>query len=125
MSDLHNTPDGALVGKVENALTVMRGVVAQVLLRKSGGGRVAARELLLGTPAIATIVAEGRLVQLALAMESGRRHGMVPLTDALVAFVRSGAVDVKEAWRRASDRPALLKLLKREGIDISFVERRA
>jgi len=42
-----------------------------------------------------------------------------------VAFVRSGAVDVKEAWRRASDRPALLKLLKREGIDISFVERRA
>ena len=103
----------------------LRGVVAQVLLRKSGGGRVAARELLLGTPAIATIIAEGRLVQLALAMESGRRHGMVPLTDALVAFVRSGAVDVKEAWRRASDRPALLKLLKREGIDISFVERRA
>ena len=103
----------------------LRGVVAQVLLRKSGGGRIAARELLLGTPAIATIIREGRLVQLALAMESGRRHGMVPLTDALVAFVRSGAVDVKEAWRRASDRPALLKLLKREGIDISFVERRA
>ena len=103
----------------------LRGVVAQVLLRKSGGGRIAARELLLGTPAISTIIAEGRLAQLSLAMESGRRHGMVPFTDALVAFVRSGAVDVKEAWRRASDRPALLKLLKREGIDTSFVERRA
>jgi twitching motility protein PilT len=103
----------------------LRGVVAQVLLRKSGGGRVAARELLLGTPSVATIIAEGRLAQLALAMESGRRHGMVPLTDALVGFVRSGAVDVKEAWRRASDRPALLKQLKREGIDTSFVERRA
>jgi twitching motility protein PilT len=103
----------------------LRGVVAQVLLRKSGGGRVAARELLLGTPAVRTIIAEGRLPQLALAMDSGRRHGMVPLTDALVAFVRSGAVDVKEAWRRASDRATLLKLLKREGIDISFVERRA
>jgi hypothetical protein len=50
---------------------------------------------------------------------------MVPLTDALVGFVRSGAVDVREAWRRASDRTALLKQLKREGIDTSFVERLA
>ena len=103
----------------------LRGVVAQVLLRKTGGGRVAARELLLGSPAVATLVAEGRLSQLPLVMESGRRHGMVPLTDALVGFVRSGAVDVREAWRRAADRAALLKALKREGIDTSFVERLA
>ncbi len=103
----------------------LRGVVAQVLLRKSGGGRVAARELLLGTPGVAAIIAEGRLAQLRLALESGRRHGMVPLTDALVAFVQSGAVDVKEAWRRAGDRAGLLKQLKREGIDTSFVERLA
>jgi twitching motility protein PilT len=103
----------------------LRGVVAQVLLRKSGGGRVAARELLLGSPAVASIIAEGRLAQLSLAMESGRRQGMVPLTDALVGFIRSGAVDVREAWRRASDRAGLLKQLKREGIDTSFVERRA
>lgn len=103
----------------------LRGVVAQVLLRKSGGGRVAARELLLGTPGVAALIAEGRLAQLRLALESGRRHGMVPLTDALVAFVQSGAVDVKEAWRRAGDRAGLLKQLKREGIDTSFVERLA
>lgn len=103
----------------------LRGVVAQVLLRKSGGGRVAARELLLGTPGVAALIAEGKLAQLRLALESGRRHGMVPLTDALVAFVQSGAVDVKEAWRRAGDRAGLLKQLKREGIDTSFVERLA
>ena len=103
----------------------LRGVVAQVLLKKSGGGRVAARELLLGSPAVASIIAEGRIAQLSLAMESGRRQGMVPLTDALVGFIRSGAVDVREAWRRASDRAALLKQLKREGIDTSFVERLA
>jgi twitching motility protein PilT len=103
----------------------LRGVVAQVLLRKTGGGRVAAREVLLGSPAVATLVAEGRVSQLPLVMESGRRHGMVPLTDALVGFVRSGAVDVREAWRRAADRGSLLKALKREGIDTSFVERLA
>jgi twitching motility protein PilT len=103
----------------------LRGVVTQVLLRKSGGGRVAAREVLLGTPGIAALIAEGKLAQLALALDNGRRHGMVPLTDALVAFVQSGAVDVKEAWRRASDRASLLKQLKREGIDTSFTERLA
>lgn len=103
----------------------LRGVVAQVLLRKSGGGRVAARELLLGTPSVAGLIAEGKIAQLMLALDNGRRHGMVPLTDALVAFVQSGVVDVKEAWRRASDRASLLKHLKREGIDTSFTERLA
>jgi twitching motility protein PilT len=99
------------------------GVVAQVLLRKSGGGRVAAREVLLNTPSVANLIAEGRIQQIPLALDSGRRHGMVPLNDALVAFVRSGAVDAREAYRKASDRPALLALLRREGIDTSFVER--
>ena len=103
----------------------LRGVVAQVLLRKGGGGRVAARELLLGTPGVAGLIAEGKLSQLALALHNGRRQGMVPLTDALVAFVQSGAVDVREAWRRAGDRAGLLKQLKREGIDTSFTERLA
>jgi twitching motility protein PilT len=103
----------------------LRGVVTQVLLRKSGGGRVAARELLLGTPGVSGLIAEGKLAQLGLALDNGRRQGMVPLTDALVAFVQSGVVDVKEAWRRAGDRTALLKQLKREGIDTSFTERLA
>jgi twitching motility protein PilT len=103
----------------------LRGVVTQVLLRKGGGGRVAARELLLGTPGIAGLIAEGKLSQLGLALDNGRRQGMVPLTDALVAFVQSGVVDVREAWRRAGDRASLLKQLKREGIDTSFTERLA
>ena len=62
----------------------LRGVVTQVLLRKSGGGRVAARELLLGTPGVAGLIGEGKIAQLSLALDNGRRHGMVPLTDALV-----------------------------------------
>lgn len=103
----------------------LRGVVAQVLLRKTGGGRIAARELLLNSSSVAQLVAEGKISQVPHAMESGRRIGMVPLSDALVAFVQSGAVDVREAWRKASDRPALLKALKREGIDTSFAERLA
>jgi len=103
----------------------MRGVLAQVLLRKTGGGRIAARELLLNSSSVAQLIGDGKFSQVPLAMESGRRVGMVPLTDALVAFVQSGVVDVREAWRKAPDRPALLKTLRREGIDTSFVERLA
>ncbi|MCM3879132.1 MAG: Flp pilus assembly complex ATPase component TadA [Vicinamibacterales bacterium] len=103
----------------------LRGVVAQVLLRKTGGGRVAAREVLLNTAAVANVIAEGKTSQLPMAIDNGRRHGMVALNDALVAFVQSGIVDSREAYRLAADQPGFLAMLKRQGIDTSFVERLA
>jgi twitching motility protein PilT len=103
----------------------LRGVIAQVLLRKLGGGRLAAREVLLNTPAVASVLAEGKTSQLPIAIEGGRRHGMVPLNDALVGFVQSGAVDVRDAYRRSADRPGFLALLKRQGVDTSSIERLA
>jgi twitching motility protein PilT len=103
----------------------LRGVVAQVLLPKTGGGRVAARELLLNTPAVAGVIAEGTTSQLPMAIEAGRRHGMVPLHDALVSYVQSGIVDLREAYRHVTDRPAFVALLKRKGVDTSAVERPA
>jgi twitching motility protein PilT len=103
----------------------LRGVVSQVLLPRSGGGRVAAREILLNTPIVASLLAEGRTGQLPVAIEGGRKSGMVPLNDALVGFVQSGAVDVRDACRRAADRAGFLELLKRQGLDTSSVERPA
>jgi twitching motility protein PilT len=103
----------------------LRGCVGQVLLRKSGGGRVAARELLLNTSAVANLIAEGKTSQLPMAIDSGRKHGMVPLNDALASFVQNGIVDSREAYRQASDQHGFLGLLKRQGIDTSFVERLA
>ena len=105
--------------------TALRGVVAQVLLRRVKGGRIAAREILLNTPAVSQLVLEGKMFQLPVALDSGRRHGMVPLTDSLAAHVRDGTVHVAEAYRKALDRAALVALLKREGIDTSFAERLA
>jgi twitching motility protein PilT len=101
----------------------LRGAVSQVLVRKAGGGRVAAREVILNTPATTSLIADGRLSQLPLAVDSGRKHGMVPLNDALAAFVQSGVVDVRNAYRQAFDRPGFLAVLRREGIDTSFAER--
>ncbi|HZP48717.1 MAG TPA: ATPase, T2SS/T4P/T4SS family, partial [Vicinamibacterales bacterium] len=97
----------------------LRAVVAQVLLRKVGGGRVAAREVLLNTAAVSSVIAEGKTSQLPMAIEGGRRHGMMPLSDTLVSLVQGGVVTTREAYRHASDRVGLLAALKRHGIDVS------
>jgi twitching motility protein PilT len=100
----------------------LRGVVSQVLLKKHGGGRVSAREILLNTPAVASALAEGRTSQLPLAIEGGRKAGMTSLNDALVGYVQSGLVDVHEAYRRSANRPGFVALLKRQGVDTSALE---
>jgi twitching motility protein PilT len=103
----------------------MRGVIAQVLLRKVGGGRLPAREVLLNTPAVSGAIAEGKTSQLPMAIEGGRRYGMMPINDALVGLVQNGSVEAREAYRHSPDRPGFLAALNRNGIDISFVERLA
>ena len=102
-----------------------RGAIAQVLLKKAGGGLVAAREVLLATAPVTRVISEGQLGQLPLALESGRKHGMVSFTEALVDYVRSGTVDVREAFRKTPDRDRLLEHLKRDGVDTTVVERLA
>ncbi len=102
-----------------------RGAVAQTLLKKTGGGLIAAREVLLATAPVARVISEGQLAQLPHALESGRKHGMSSFTETLLDYVRSGSVDVREAFRKAPDRERLLAGLKREKIDTSLVERLA
>jgi twitching motility protein PilT len=101
----------------------LRGAVGQVLLRKIGGGRLAARELLLSTDTVSSLIAEGQLSQLPVAIDSGRKVGMMSLNEALLGYVRNRVVDVREAYRKADDRAGLLALLKRDGADTSVVDR--
>lgn len=111
------TPRQAQLALADN----LRAVVAQVLLAKAGGGRVPAREILLKTDAVGRLIAEGKTSQLPMAIEAGRPHGMKPLSDALIAYVQNGIVDVREAYRHVTDRPAFIALLKRQGIDTSAI----
>ena len=119
------TPPELRAGRSLWLAGVFRAAVSQVLLRKAGGGRVAARELLLGSALVRDHLAAGRLDQLPVAQDEGRSSGMIPLTDPLLAFVQSGVVDAREAYKQAFDRPALLAAFRREGLDTSFVERLA
>jgi len=103
----------------------LRGVVMQMLLRKTGGGRAAAREVLVNVPTVASMIAEGAFEQLPSVLNGGRRVGMVPLNDALLGLVQAGALDVRDAYRRSPDQAELLTMLKHAGLDTTFAERLA
>ena len=103
----------------------LRGVITQSLLRKSGGGRAAAREVLVNVPSVAALIAEGQTTDLSSVLNGGRRVGMVPLNDALLALVQSGALDVREAYRKSPDQQELVGQLNRAGLDTTFAERLA
>jgi twitching motility protein PilT len=98
----------------------LKGVVSQTLCRKIGGGRVAAREVLLSLPAVANMIREGKAFQIQSVMQTSRRLGMVLLGDVLLDLVEKGIVEPKEAWMKATDKPAFLAALKSHGHDLSF-----
>ena len=75
------------------------------------GGRVTAREVLLHTPGVAQLIAAGKTSELIQTMEADESIGMISLNQVLVAYVRSGDVDVREAYRHSRDRQRLLTLL--------------
>src|SRR5678815_5458268 len=79
----------------------LRGVIAQTLCRKIGGGRVAAREILLTTPAISNLIREGKTFQIPSIMQTNRQAGMVTLNDALMELVDAKQVEPKEAYMKA------------------------
>ena len=91
----------------------LRGVIAQTLCRKIGGGRVAALEVLLTNGAISNLIREGKTFQIPSMMQVGRAQGMVALNDALADLVKKGLVAPEEAILRAVDKAGLETLLKR------------
>jgi twitching motility protein PilT len=105
--------------------STLRGVMAQVLLRRLKGGRVAAREVLVNTPAVASLILDGRTSQLHTALESGHRYGMMTFAESLARLVREGVVHPSHAFRKAPDREQFLAAIKRDGVDATIAERLA
>jgi twitching motility protein PilT len=92
----------------------LRGVIAQTLCKKVGGGRVAALEVLLVNSAISNLIREGKTFQINSMMQVGRAQGMVTLNDALADLVKRGQITPEEALLRAVDKPGMDVLLKRK-----------
>ena len=72
-------------------------VVSQTLLRKNGGGRVAAHEIMTATPAVRNLVREGRTAQIYSAIQTGRQFGMCTLDQDLSALVGKGVISHETA----------------------------
>jgi twitching motility protein PilT len=77
----------------------LQGVIAQTLLRKVGGGRVGAFEILVGTNAVRNLIRENQIPQMYSMMQTGSRYGMVTMEDAINDLFDAGIIDKDEARR--------------------------
>jgi twitching motility protein PilT len=100
----------------------LKGVISQSLLPKIGGGRVAAREILLSIPAVSNLIREGKTFQLMSVMQTSRKIGMVTLNDALIELVDQKMVEPRDAFIKAQDKTGFVMMLKNRGVDVSFAE---
>jgi twitching motility protein PilT len=99
----------------------LRGVIAQTLCKKIGGGRVAAREVLLTIPAVSNLIREGKTFQIPSIMQVNRKGGMVTLNDALIELVDARLVEPKEAYMKAVEKAGFAAALKAKKHDTSFL----
>ncbi|MEK0431307.1 MAG: hypothetical protein RL139_1111 [Gemmatimonadota bacterium] len=100
----------------------LKGVVSQVLCKKIGGGRVAAREILLVTPAVSNLIREGKTFQIPSIMQTSKKLGMITMNDTLLDLVERKLVEPKEAWMKSVDKASFVASLKAKGVDTSFAD---
>ncbi|OGT85561.1 MAG: twitching motility protein PilT [Gammaproteobacteria bacterium RIFCSPLOWO2_12_FULL_52_10] len=82
----------------------LRAVISQTLLKKKGGGRVAAHEIMIGTPAIRNLIRENKIAQMYSAIQTGHQFGMITLDQNLQKLVQQGLVDKNEARSKAANK---------------------
>lgn len=85
----------------------LRAVISQSLLKKNGGGRVAAHEIMIGTPAIRNLIRENKVAQMYSAIQTGQQYGMQTLDQNLQKMVRDGLVSRQEAQTKAVNKDAV------------------
>ena len=85
----------------------LRAVISQTLLKRNGGGRIAAHEIMIGTPAIRNLIREGKIAQMYSAIQTGAQQGMQTLDQCLADLVTKGVVSKEEARYKAANKDAL------------------
>ena len=80
----------------------LRAVISQTLMKKKGGGRIAAHEIMLGTPAIRNLIRENKIAQMYSSIQTGQKDGMQTLEQCLRDLVKRGLIDASEARRKAN-----------------------
>lgn len=82
----------------------LRAVISQTLLKRVGGGRIAAHEIMVATPAIRNLIREDKVAQMYSAIQTGQQYGMQTLDQCLQDLVKRGLVTRQEAMQYAKDK---------------------
>ncbi|MFZ5467027.1 MAG: type IV pilus twitching motility protein PilT [Pseudomonadota bacterium] len=82
----------------------LRAVISQTLLKKVGGGRVAAHEIMIGTPAIRNLIRENKIAQMYSAIQTGQQHGMQTLDQNLKELVARNTITRETARSAAANK---------------------
>jgi twitching motility protein PilT len=82
----------------------LRAVISQTLLKKIGGGRIAAHEIMIGTPAIRNLIREGKIAQMYSAIQTGQNAGMQTLDQNLQDLLAKGVISKEEARFKAANK---------------------
>jgi twitching motility protein PilT len=94
----------------------LRGIVAQLLLKKAdGSGRLAVNEILIANSAVSSIIREGAVEKLTDVLISGKSEGMQFMDDAIQAFLDRGEITPREAYMKAIDKARFAAQLKDGG----------
>jgi twitching motility protein PilT len=104
--------------RVQLAATLKAVICQQLLPKADGVGRVAARELMIITHAIANLIREGKSHQLYSAIETGSKHGMFTLEASLAELVREKLITVDEAFSKANNPETLRLKLAASGLRV-------
>ncbi|WP_409423903.1 type IV pilus twitching motility protein PilT [Pseudoalteromonas sp. RW-H-Ap-1] len=82
----------------------LRAVISQTLIKKVGGGRVAAHEIMLATPAIRNLIREDKIAQMYSSIQTGASHGMQTMDQCLTNLVNRGIITHSAAYTKAQDK---------------------
>ncbi len=104
--------------------SVTQGVLAQQLLRRKGGGRVAAVEVMFGTPSLSSLIREGKTHQIPGFIGQNKKRGMIPMDISLRDLVERDLVEPEAALEKSLDKDEMRKWLKERGVDVADDEER-
>ena len=94
---------------------VVKGILSQQLLRRKGGGRVAAVEVMFGAPTLSALIREGKSHQITNYISQGRSKGMIGMDDSLRKLVEEDLVEPTAALEKALDKDDMRKWLQSQG----------
>jgi twitching motility protein PilT len=98
----------------------LKGVISQTLCKKVGGGRVPVLEVLIATPSVSNLIREAKIFQIPSIMQTGKKYGMFLMNESFTELVKKKIVDPQEAYAKALDKPGLVSMFKKAGIDTSW-----